>query len=85
MSNDIYARSWSDEKSVYRAYKSLSILTDVVTGVMLALEAEMQMPFVYIGVVKIHKLNLWKMFRKDEKIFMRVLTQAKFYGMIAME
>lgn len=43
------------------------------------------MPFVYIGVVKIHKLNLWKMFRKDEKIFMRMLTRAKFYGMIAME
>ena len=66
-------------------YKSLSILTYLVTDVMLALEAEMQRPFVYIDVVKIHKLNLWKMFRKDEKIFMRMLTQAKFYGMIAME
>lgn len=52
---------------------------------MLALEAEMQRPFVYIDVVKIHKLNLWKIFRKDEKIFMRMLTRAKFYGMIAME
>ena len=68
-----------------RAYKSLSILTYLVTGVMLALEAEMHMPFVYVDVVKTHKLNLWKMFRKDEKIFMRMLTRAKFYGMIAME
>jgi hypothetical protein len=34
-------------------YESLSILTDVATDVMLAVEAEIHMPFVHIVVVKI--------------------------------
>jgi hypothetical protein len=52
---------------------------------MLAVEAEMQVSFVHIAVVKISWLSLWKMFGKDEKFFMRMLTQAAIYGMIAME
>lgn len=67
------------------AYESLSILTDSVVGVMLALEAERHVPFAHIAVVKYPGLNQWKMSRKDEKIFIRMLTRAAIYGMIAME
>ena len=45
-------------------HECLSILTDVVARVMLALEAERHVLFAYIAVVKYSELNQWKMSRK---------------------
>ena len=45
-------------------HECLSILTNLATRVMLALEAERHVLFAYIAVVKYSELNQWKMSRK---------------------
>jgi hypothetical protein len=52
---------------------------------MLALEAVRRVPVASIAIVKYPGLNQWKMSRKDEKIFIRMLTRAAIYGMIGVE
>ena len=64
-------------------YKSFLILTDIVKGAMLAIEAAMLLPFVDTAVRKQLDPNLWKVVEKDEKIFTRILTRGEIYGMIS--
>jgi hypothetical protein len=52
---------------------------------MLALEAAKHISFAHTALRKQPGLQLWQIFVKDEKNFMRMLTRGAIYGMIAVE